>query len=229
MHVTSAAVRAHAKELVGSTIKVGHAKHTHIGSHSLREPPLQAHQHDKTLNPYELPAKYSYGPSNCPPVPRRDERPLRLPASGKDFVQQNAVDAIMAPRRSRPKAEPVDWKKVPTFGKVPAYLDGIKQELEQERDLMVAMIDEQQMKSEAASGASTREMADDERQELINALKAKWDVVNDKYQVISHRNISTSNSTKGEIRWKETCEQQMAKLEKDIKRLEMPGPIYIAE
>ena len=94
---------------------------------------------------------------------------------------------------------------------------------------MVQMIDAQQMESESASGGHTREMADDERAELIEALKRKWDTVNDKYQVISHRNISTSNSTKGEIRWKETCEQQMAKLEKDIKRLEMPGPIYIAE
>jgi hypothetical protein len=51
----------------------------------------------------------------------------------------------------------------------------------------------------------------------------------DKYQVISHRNISTSNSTKGEIRWKETCEQQMAQLEKDILKLSSNGPVYIVE
>jgi hypothetical protein len=294
MYKSSAAVVAHSKELVASTIRVKHAKHV-MGSISTREEPLIAHSKDKTLNPHVLPGPFKYPASNVPPVPRRDERPLSLPASGKSFVQQNAVDAIMAPRRAREKAAPVDWLKVPSFGKVPAYLDSVKQELEQERDLMVQMLDAQQMESEASSGAHTREMADDERHELIEALKRKWDTVNvrasaqgtvggcaprastraafaclgealtpsrllsphalrrrepaqrallttpllpppshppppqDKYQVISHRNISTSNSTKGEIRWKETCEQQMAQLEKDILKLSSNGPIYIVE
>lgn len=228
MYKSSAAVVAHSKELVASTIRVKHAKHV-MGSISTREEPLMAHSKDKTLDPYSLPAPFKYPSSNVPPVPRRHERPLSLPASGKSFVQQNAVDAIMAPRRAREKPAPVDWLKAPSFGKVPGYLAGVKQELEQERDLMVQMIDAQQMESESASGGHTREMADDERAELIEALKRKWDTVNDKYQVISHRNISTSNSTKGEIRWKETCEQQMAQLEKDILRLSSHGPVYIVE
>jgi len=177
MYKSSAAVVAHSKELVASTIRVKHAKHV-MGSISTREEPLRAHSKDKTLNPYELPGPFKYPASNVPPVPRRDERPLSLPASGKSFVQQNAVDAIMAPRRAREKAAPVDWLKAPSYGKVPAYLDSVKQELEQERDLMVQMLDAQQMESEAASGAHTREMADDERHELIEALKRKWDTVN---------------------------------------------------
>lgn len=177
MYKSSAAVVAQSKELVASTIRVKHAKHV-MGSISTREEPLRAHSKDKTLNPYELPGPFKYPASNVPPVPRRDERPLSLPASGKSFVQQNAVDAIMAPRRAREKPAPVDWLKAPSFGKVPAYLDSVKQELEQERDLMVQMLDAQQMESEAASGAHTREMADDERHELIEALKRKWDTVN---------------------------------------------------
>ena len=161
MYKSSAAVVAQSKELVASTIRVKHAKHV-MGSISTREEPLRAHSKDKTLNPYELPGPFKYPASNVPPVPRRDERPLSLPASGKSFVQQNAVDAL----------------KAPSYGKVPAYLDSVKQELEQERDLMVQMLDAQQMESEAASGAHTREMADDERHELIEALKRKWDTVN---------------------------------------------------
>ena len=177
MYKSSAAVVAQSKELVASTIRVKHAKHV-MGSISTREEPLRAHSKDKTLNPHELPGPFKYPASNVPPVPRRDERPLSLPASGKSFVQQNAVDAIMAPRRAREKPAPVNWLKAPSYGKVPAYLDSVKQELEQERDLMVQMLDAQQMESEAASGAHTREMADDERHELIEALKRKWDTVN---------------------------------------------------
>ena len=188
MYKSSAAVVAQSKELVASTIRVKHAKHV-MGSISTREEPLRAHSKDKTLNPHELPGPFKYPASNAPelelviadnvpPVPRRDERPLSLPASGKSFVQQNAVDAIMAPRRAREKPAPVNWLKAPSYGKVPAYLDSVKQELEQERDLMVQMLDAQQMESEAASGAHTREMADDERHELIEALKRKWDTVN---------------------------------------------------
>ena len=222
----------HDAPLVGSTVKLGFAKHTHLGAHlkDTINPAefLRAHEKDKTLNPYELPKPFKMT-TNLPPVPRRNERPLRLPASGKDFVQNNAVSAIMAPRRSRDKPAPTDWLKVETFGRVPAYLDGVKQELEQERDLMVQMLDQQQMDNEGAAGGSAREMGDDERAELLDALKRKWDTVNDKYQVISHRKISTSNSTKGEIRWKETCEAQMSQLEKDIEKLSGHGPVFIVE
>jgi len=288
----------HDMPLAGSTIKVGRAQHAHLGAHLGRtiDPAafLRAHEKDKTLDPFAMPAPFKMT-TNLPPVPRRDERPFRMPPSSRDFVKDNAVNAILAPLRAVRKQAPIDWLKAETFGKVPAYLAGIKQELEQERDLMVQMIDAQQMESESASGGHTREMADDERHELIEALKRKWDTVNvrasaqgtvggcaprastraafaclgealtpsrllsphalrrrepaqrallttpllpppshppppqDKYQVISHRNISTSNSTKGEIRWKETCEQQMAQLEKDILRLSSHGPVYIVE
>jgi hypothetical protein len=218
--------------LTGSTIKIGHGKHTHVGSqlkHTINPTEfLRAHEKDTTLDPNVLPAPF-HMTTNLPPVPRRDERPFRMPPSAKNFVEENAVNAILAPRRSREKAQPVDWLKTEKFGKVPEYLDTIKQELENERDLMVQMLDRQQMESESAAGVTTREMSEDERHDLLDALKRKWDTVNDKYQVISHRKISTSNSTKGEIRWKETCEAQMSQLEKDINKLSGHGPIYIIE
>jgi hypothetical protein len=222
----------HDMPLAGSTIKVGRAQHAHLGAHLGRtiDPAafLRAHEKDKTLDPFAMPAPFKMT-TNLPPVPRRDERPFRMPPSARDFVKDNAVNAILAPLRAVRKQAPIDWLKAETFGKVPAYLAGIKQELEQERDLMVQMLDQQQMEHESAAGNATREMTDDERHELLDALKRKWDTVNDKYQVISHRKISTSNSTKGEIRWKETCEAQMSQLEKDIEKLSGHGPIYVVE
>lgn len=46
-------------------------------------------------------------------------------------------------------------------------------------------------------------------------------------QVIAHRKISAATASLGEIRWKEDCEKQMSKLEADIKRLSVAGPIYV--
>jgi hypothetical protein len=168
------------------------------------------------------------GASKMPPVPRRDERPHRLPPSNKDFVTENAIAAMLTEPRYKTKSE-TNWLAAETFGKVPAYLSRVKREIEAEREYVLGLLDQQQMEQESAAGQQTREMSDDERHELISALKAKWDAVNIKYQQIAHRKISTSNSTVSEIRWKENCESQMAQLEADIKRLSVKGPIYIVD
>lgn len=44
-----------------------------------------------------------------------------------------------------------------------------------------------------------REMSEDERDELLQALKTKWDLVNHEYQKMTWKNISTSNATFGQI------------------------------
>ena len=49
-----------------------------------------------------------------------------------------------------------------------------------------------------------------------------------RYSLFAHRKISTTNSSVGEIRLKENCESLMDRLEKDINRLSIPAPIYIA-
>lgn len=122
----------------------------------------------------------------------------------------------------------MDWTKKKEYGKVPGYLSRVKQDIEAERDYILHMLDQEQLEAEAAGGNS-RELNDDERAELLEALKRKWDEVNARYQVIAHRKITTSNSTVGEIRWKESCESQMSQLEADIKKLSVKAPIYIVE
>lgn len=164
-----------------------------------------------------------------PPVPRRDERPYHAPPSNRDFITENAMNAMTAEPRSKAKPEPTNWLASQNFGKVPNYLERIKNERESEREYLLNLLDQQQMEAESAHGTHTRELSEDERHELLDALKQKWDAVNSKYQVIAHRKISTSNSTMGEIRWKETCEAQMAQLEADIKRLSVKAPIYVVE
>lgn len=55
------------------------------------------------------------------------------------------------------------------------------------------------------------------------------DQVNLKYQKTTFKSISTSNSTIGEIRWKENCEKQLSQIERDIARLSVKAPIYVVD
>lgn len=55
------------------------------------------------------------------------------------------------------------------------------------------------------------------------------DQVNLKYQKTTFKSISTSNSTIGEIRWKENCEKQLTQIERDIARLSVKAPIYVVD
>lgn len=129
--------------------------------------------------------------SNVPAVPRRNERPSLKPREDKDFVTLNAINAITMKARVQRKGDPValladpEAKAKVSYGRVPAYLAKVKEEIEAEREYILHLLDQEQLAAEAAVGSSTRELSEDERGELIDALKTKWDEVNEKYQVRS--------------------------------------------
>merc|ERR1719313_1354314 len=111
-----------------------------------------------------------------PGVPTKDE--CRQVAASlkksetKNFITSNAVENILAvPKREE---EGVDWLKKPHFGEVPPYLTKIKQEISDEYEYIKSM--QQQQADEGPAGM--RLMPEEERMELIGALKSKWDAVN---------------------------------------------------
>lgn len=59
-------------------------------------------------------------------------------------------------------------------------------------------------------------LPDEERQQLINALKQKWEIVHKEYQQITHL---SKIDTIGKKAKKENCEKELAQLEKDIQKL----------
>lgn len=59
-------------------------------------------------------------------------------------------------------------------------------------------------------------MADAEKNELISALKKKWEVVHREYQTITHKGKLDTLGLKTK---KETCEKELQQLEKDIAKL----------
>jgi ribosomal protein L29 len=138
----------------------------------------------------------------------------------------NAVENILA-APPEPDVEP-DYRHKEDYGRVPEYLEEVKMEMEDERQMARAHIEEAEM-MRAAGEPMMRELSAEEREELLGALKAKWDVVNARYQKMTHQKISTHNSSLGQIRNKEQCERQMDELEKDIARLSVKGPIFVVD
>lgn len=111
------------------------------------------------------------------------------------------------------------------YGQVPKYLFKVKDEIEREKEIIQNCVKENARREGELVDEPIYEILDEnERQELINALKAKWDHVNSKYQKICHRVMLDSL---GELRRKESQEAELQQLEDDIERLSRPGPIYI--
>ncbi len=100
------------------------------------------------------------------------------PKSTRDFVTENAISAILASPRTKQKPEDRNWLASKNFAKRPAYLDRIAAQLASEREYVLELADAQQRDAaRQGSGGAVREMAPEERADLIAQLKAKWSEV----------------------------------------------------
>lgn len=156
-----------------------------------------------------------------PRVPPSGERPIMGLQTTKNFIVANAVENILAvPKRVNNNGLRYTEKK--DYGKVPAYLESVKQEVEEEKQMMEEYFQQFQEDEEDHSEV----MSENEKQELIQRLKAKWDSVNAEYQKIT-MHVKLDTMTK--VRRKEGFEQQLQELENAINRLQRSGPIVIKQ
>ncbi len=88
----------------------------------------------------------------------------------------------------------------------------MKKEIDDEYQL----VREMQIEEENERDKQKYLMQDEERQQLIEALKKKWEVVHKEYQQITHL---SKIDTIGKKARKENCEKELAQLEKDIQKL----------
>ena len=72
--------------------------------------------------------------------------------------------------------------KKKTYGKTPKYVEKVKKEIDDEYQL----VREMQIEEENERDKQKYLMQDEERQQLIEALKKKWEVVHKEYQQITH-------------------------------------------
>ena len=142
--------------------------------------------------------------------------------TSKNYVNCNAVEAINStPKRRKEEDALVTARE--DYGKVPAYLESVKAEIEHEKELIDMYVAEQY--GSLSAGPEAHEVIDEqERRELINKLKQRWGEVNAEYQKYCHKVIL---DTPGEIKRKASQEAELKQLEEDIERLSCPGPLTI--
>ena len=102
--------------------------------------------------------------------------------------------------------------KKKNYGKTPKYLTNIKNEIEDEYNL----VREMQIEEQAEEDRRKFLMPEEERKELIAALKKKWEVLHIEYQKESHyRKLDTMGKASRKI----NLEKEMEQIEKDIRKL----------
>lgn len=122
------------------------------------------------------------------------------------------------------KAEgPLNYAKKSDFGKVPEYLAQVKDEIKRENEMIERYVKEQ-MGDIDGPADRYEEMSEDERQDLLLALKEKWVTVNAQYQKITHL---VQLDTTGQVRRKEQLEKALSGIENDIQKLSRSGPLLI--
>ncbi|KAJ0395085.1 hypothetical protein ATCC90586_001736 [Pythium insidiosum] len=180
-----------------------------------------------TVDPSKKPTKFDYDGPKRAPVVKREDKPIMGLKSSKNYVTANAVEAILAVpgSRARVKNEPPQYAKKDDYGKVPKYLSQVKDEIERENEMIEEFVRQNRDMLEEEEGGRVEPMDERERKQLVDALKAKWDHTNSKYQKLCHNVVF---DTLGKVRRKETFEKELATLEKDIELLEK-GNVVVAK
>lgn len=106
---------------------------------------------------------------------------------------------------------------------MPEYLTQVKEEIRRENDMIERYVKEQM--GEVERTPETFEvMSEEERLELLDQLKSKWDHVNAQYQRQTHL---VKLDTTGQVRRKEQLEHMLQQLENDIEKLQRSSSVLI--
>lgn len=147
--------------------------------------------------------------------PKKGEMPVCNLVSNKNFIVSNAVETILAaPKKVQDNTK--DYLKKDDYGKTPKYLKHIKKDIAAEYDY-IRQLQEQAM---ADAAPPITGMDEEERLALVEGLKAKWEMVNQQFQEMTHLTVL---DTEGKVRRKEKYEAELSQLEKDIERLSKRG------
>lgn len=167
--------------------------------------------------PLPEPKKFTYGDRRKAPVEKTSAVRRGPPKTSKNFVKENkAKSAAEAAARRKAAEDELDYTQKADYGKTPAYLEKVKQVVEEEKELVRRMVEGQQQREEEAAGPRVRLMEDSEREELLAQLKSKWNEVNRGYQQMTHL---VTLDTLSKVKKKESYEAQLAELEKAMDKL----------
>ncbi|XP_064410351.1 enkurin isoform X2 [Latimeria chalumnae] len=168
-----------------------------------------------------------------PHVPQRTEHPIMGLQTKKNFVNTNAVEAIVAVPKD-PQPIFVDTKKgdkhfLEASGLVPKYINkkdyGITPQylLKRNEEVIKAQEEYDTYVKERLRQGAMKQLSDEERESVLQGLKKNWDELHYQYQGLS----VVIDTTPKKYR-KERLEMEMKQLERDIGIIERHKVIYIA-
>ena len=171
-------LRAH--ELTSSSVDASTPRECYCSAGAPRSARRQQHSSSPPRPPRPRPAAAKFTRQSeglrKPPIPPAtvSSGSSRARESPRNFVETNAIEAITAVPRKLP-APQQDWLAKPDYGKVPDYLKQIKQDVSAEATLQKT---ESMRRMEASArtgpnGTRLREMPEQERDELLAALRAR--------------------------------------------------------
>ena len=182
----------------------------------LKVQPPEPHKYLKAYtredNKLPEPRKFSYRDAGetKPGVPKREEKPVMGLVTSKNFITCNAVENILAvPKKT--DVRQVSYLNKKGYGKVPAYLEKVKGEIQDEYNYIMQM---QEAATEDAEEGYGRTRMISEPIEMLNGLKTNWDRINKAYQTLSF-----TLDTPAKKQRKEEFEAQLEQLERDIERM----------
>jgi hypothetical protein len=149
-----------------------------------------------------------------PPIVVAEDKPVMGLHSEKDFVRSNAVEIANMATKGR-KAEAARPTDRTSFGKVPKYLESVKNELNGERQYQNAIRESEEKRMVEAKQQFVHQMSEEQRQQLLAQLKQRWE---EKHRLFL--SIPFARDTMMQIARKEAIEQDLKELETALARLE---------
>lgn len=138
------------------------------------------------------------------------EEPVHGMKTNKNFVVSNAVENILAiPTKNIPAAEPRPTERK-DFGKVPDYLNEIKEDIQSRRNVIQAYNHQMRAANERWS-----ELTSSELEELRMGLQRRWDALNKEYQSKGFGKVQTPSQKSHQIH----LEQELNALEFAMQKL----------
>ncbi|CCW62463.1 unnamed protein product [Phytomonas sp. EM1] len=145
-----------------------------------------------------------------PDISCRHDHPVMGMKTDKNFVLANSVEVTMAIPSKQIPVPPPNSTDRSDFGKVPTYLQEIKEEIQNRRQMVQTLATEAKATSEKWS-----ELSYDELVELRNGLQVCWDSANKEYQTSGFN----SSQTVSKKLHQEALEKQLSVLEFMMQKL----------
>ncbi|XP_071112020.1 enkurin-like [Haliotis cracherodii] len=225
------------KSTVRDEFKHNKADHKTMGQAKVPVPTTDNFLKKREKEP-KLPTKQEYKypdeERKKPPVPKKDDKPLMGLKTTKNFITNNAVENITSVPK-KPEKKFADTRIGDThalepsglephfihkqeYGEVPTYLQRRKVEMDRAQE------EYDQYVAEHFRRGAMRSLTAEERDAIIDGLKANWEDIHDQYQ-----GLSVVTDTAPKKNRKERMEAQMKQLERDIEIFEKHRVIYIAD